>query len=174
MRHATLRLFAFCLLALALDAFAPAPAFARELVAFRADAMPGTVVIRTGERRLYYVVGGGRAVRYPIGVGMAGRQWNGATYIDGKHLKPAWSPPAEVKRYRPSMPDLIAGGAPNNPMGAAALTLSGGEYAIHGTTVSMRASVGSAASFGCFRMLNEDVLDLYSQVSVGTRVVVER
>ena len=174
MRHVALRLLALGTLASALGAGAPAPAAARELVAFKAEALPGTIVIRTGERKLYYVVGGGRAVRYSIAVGMAGRQWNGATFVDGKYLKPAWAPPAEVKRARPSMPNLIPGGSPANPMGAAAMTLSGGEYAIHGTSGPMRASIGSAASFGCFRMLNEDVLDLYGQVSVGTRVVVER
>jgi lipoprotein-anchoring transpeptidase ErfK/SrfK len=152
----------------------PPAAAAREVVAFNDEAVPGTIVIKTSQRRLYYVVGEGRAIRYPVAVGMAGRQWSGATYIDGKHLRPAWSPPAEVRRYKPSLPDLIPGGAPGNPMGAAALTLSGGEYAIHGTSASMRRSIGSAASFGCIRMLNEDVLDLYAHVGVGTRVVVER
>ncbi|KAA5601216.1 L,D-transpeptidase [Blastochloris sulfoviridis] len=147
---------------------------AREVVPFKAEALPGTIVVKTSERRLYYVVGAGRAIRYPVAVGMAGRQWTGATFIDGKHLRPAWSPPAEVKRHKPSLPNLIAGGAPGNPMGAAALTLSGGEYAIHGTSASMRRSIGSAASFGCIRMLDEDVLDLFGQVGVGTRVVVER
>ncbi|ALK07957.1 L,D-transpeptidase [Blastochloris viridis] len=149
-------------------------AAAREVVTFKAEAMPGTIVVKTSERRLYYVVGDGRAIRYRVAVGMSGRQWTGATYIDGKHLQPAWSPPTEVKRYKPSLPSLIPGGAASNPMGAAALTLSGGEYAIHGTSASMRRSIGSAASFGCIRMLNEDVLDLFSQVRVGTRVVVER
>jgi lipoprotein-anchoring transpeptidase ErfK/SrfK len=150
------------------------PAAAREVVAFKDDAVPGTIVVKTGQRRLYYVVGDGRAIRYPIAVGMAGRQWTGATYIDGKHLRPAWSPPAEVRRAKPHLPNVIPGGSSGNPMGAAALTLSGGEYAIHGTSPSMRRSIGSAASFGCIRMLDEDVLDLYSHVGVGTRVVVER
>ena len=89
-------------------------------------------------------------------------------------MQPAWSPPAEVKRDNPRLPNVIAGGAPNNPMGARALTLDRSEIAIHGTTPSMRASIGSAASYGCIRMYNEDVIDLYNRVSVGTRVLAVR
>lgn len=151
-----------------------APAEAREVVSFRGDASPGTIVVRTSERKLYYVMGDGKAIRYPVAVGMMGRQWAGATFIDGMRIRPAWSPPAEVKRHKPSLPDVIPGGAPGNPMGAAALTLSGGEYAIHGTSASMRSSIGSAASFGCIRMLDEHILDLYSHVRIGTPVVVTR
>ena len=145
---------------------------AREMVQFRGDASPGMVVVRTGERRLYYVLGDGRAIRYPVGVGRAGKQWAGQTYIDGKHLRPAWSPPTEVKRDKPSLPNVIPGGSPRNPMGEAALTLSGGSYAIHGTNVP--GSVGGFVSYGCIRMYNADVLDLYSRVSTGTTVVVTR
>jgi lipoprotein-anchoring transpeptidase ErfK/SrfK len=152
----------------------PPAAAARDVVSFKADASPGTIVIKTGQRRLYYVIGEGRAIRYPIAVGMAGRQWTGATFIDGMHLKPAWSPPAEVRRAKPYLPNVIPSGSSGNPMGAAALTLSGGEYAIHGTSPSMRRSIGSAASFGCIRMLDEDVLDLYAHVRIGTPVMVER
>jgi len=160
---------AFALLAIT----APHPAAARDVVAFRdASVPPGTIVVRTSERRLYYVMGDGRAVRYPVGVGKAGKAWTGRTTINGKYIQPAWSPPADVKRDNPRLPDVIAGGAPNNPMGAAALTLSGGEYAIHGTNVPR--SVGGFVSYGCFRMYNQDVLDLYSRVSVGTAVVVTR
>jgi lipoprotein-anchoring transpeptidase ErfK/SrfK len=92
--------------------------------------------------------------------------------ITGKHLKPAWSPPAEVKRDRPSLPKVIAGGSPRNPMGAAALTLSGGEYAIHGTNAP--GSIGGFVSYGCIRMFNSDILDLYGRVGFGTTVVVTR
>jgi lipoprotein-anchoring transpeptidase ErfK/SrfK len=81
-------------------------------------------VVRTSERRLYYVLGDGRAIRYPVGVGMASKQWTGTTRIDGKYLRPAWSPPREVKRDKPSLPDVIPGGSPRNPMGEAALTLA--------------------------------------------------
>ena len=83
-----------------------APAEAREVVAFRGDVSAGTVVVRTGERRLYYVLGDGRAIRYPVGVGRASKQWTGVTRIDGKYVRPAWSPPREVKRDKPSLPKL--------------------------------------------------------------------
>jgi len=153
-------------------AFNVAPAQAREVVAFRGDATAGTVVVRTGERRLYYVIGDGRAIRYPVGVGKAGKQWAGTTRIDGKYVRPAWSPPAVVKRDKPSLPDVIPGGSPRNPMGEAALTLAGGEYAIHGTNAP--GSIGGYVSYGCIRMFNQDVVDLYSRVSVGTTVMVVR
>ncbi len=147
-------------------------ASARETVPFRDDYSPGTVVVKTGERRLYYVMGGGKAIRYPVGVGRHGKAWYGTRYIDGKRLKPAWSPPPEVKRDKPSLPDVIPGGSPRNPMGVAALTLSGGEYAIHGTNVP--GSIGGFVSYGCIRMHNADILDLFDRVSFGTRVVVTR
>ena len=92
--------------------------------------------------------------------------------IDGKYLHPAWSPPSEVKRDKPNMPDVIPGGSPRNPMGVAAMTLAGGEYAIHGTNVP--GSVGGFVSYGCIRMLNDDISDLYQRVSVGTTVTVTR
>jgi lipoprotein-anchoring transpeptidase ErfK/SrfK len=152
---------------------APEPAKAREVVAFRDPSYSaGTVVVRTSERRLYYVLGNGQALRYPVGVGRAGKQWTGATMISGKHLQPAWSPPWEVKRDKPRMPNVIAGGSAKNPMGAAALTLMGGQYAIHGTNAP--GSIGGFVSYGCIRMFNADVLDLYSRVGVGTSVVVTR
>ena len=143
---------------------------ARETVRFDGYSS-GTIVIKTNERRLYYVLGDGRAIRYPVGVGRSGKQWFGHSSVTGKYLKPAWSPPAEVKRDVPSLPDVIPGGTPRNPMGAAALTLSGGEYAIHGTNVP--GSVGGFVSYGCFRMYNADVVDLYGRVRVGTPVLIE-
>jgi lipoprotein-anchoring transpeptidase ErfK/SrfK len=133
---------------------------------------PGTIVIKTRERRLYYVLGSGKAVRYTVGVGRPDKQWTGHSMISGKYIKPAWSPPAEIRHDNPRLPWVIPGGASNNPMGAAAMTLSGGEYAIHGT--NRPGSVGGFVSYGCFRMLNSDVLDLYKRVAVGTPVVVER
>ena len=158
--------------AIAAATFGAAPVEAREVVAFRGDVSAGTVVVRTGERRLYYVMGDGRAIRYPVGVGRASKQWTCTTRIDGKYVKPAWSPPREVKRDKPSLPDVIPGGSPRNPMGVAAMTLAGGEYAIHGTNVP--GSVGGFVSYGCIRMFNQDVVDLYSRVSVGTPVMVVR
>lgn len=147
-----------------------ATAAAREVVPFQAGLSPGIIVIRTTERRLYYVRGGGTAVRYPVAVGKPGKQWFGEARIDGKYVRPAWAPPAEVKRDNPRLPDVIPGGAPNNPMGARALTLDLDEYAIHGT--NRPGSIGTYASYGCIRMFNEDIVDLYERVSVGTRVVV--
>jgi lipoprotein-anchoring transpeptidase ErfK/SrfK len=143
---------------------------AHELIGFSDTTPAGTIVVRTSERRLYYVVGPGRAIRYPVGVGKAGRQWAGQTYIDGKYLHPAWSPPSAVRHDKPYLPDYIAGGAPNNPMGVAAMTLNGGEYAIHGT--NKPSSVGHFVSYGCIRMYNEDIVDLYGRVGIGTPVVV--
>jgi lipoprotein-anchoring transpeptidase ErfK/SrfK len=141
-----------------------------DMVGFRGDYSPGTIVVKTNERRLYLVVDPGHAMRYPVGVGKAGKQWAGTTQIDGKYRNPAWSPPAEVKRDKPSIPDVIPGGSPQNPMGVAAMTLAGGEYAIHGTNVP--GSIGGFVSYGCIRMLNADISDLYERVSVGATVVV--
>lgn len=134
---------------------------------------PGTIVIKTRERRLYYVLGNGKAVRYTVGVGRPDKQWFGHSAISGKYIRPAWSPPEEIRRDNPRLPSVIPSGAPNNPMGAAALTLAGGgEYAIHGT--NRPGSVGGFVSYGCIRMLNKDILDLFDRVAVGTTVVVER
>jgi lipoprotein-anchoring transpeptidase ErfK/SrfK len=142
------------------------------MVAFRDNSAAGTIVIRTSERRLYYVLGDGRAIRYPVGVGRPGKQWAGQTSIDGKYVHPAWSPPADVKHDKPQLPDVIPGGSPRNPMGVAAMTLNGGQYAIHGT--NMPGSVGGFVSYGCIRMYNQDITDLFGRVSVGTPVVVTR
>ncbi|MFG3596928.1 L,D-transpeptidase [Bradyrhizobium sp. RDI18] len=141
-----------------------------ELVDVSGEYAPGTIVVKTGERRLYLILESGRAMRYPVGVGKAGKQWSGTTKIDGKYLNPAWSPPSEVRRDKPYMPNVIPGGSPRNPMGVAAMTLAGGEYAIHGTNVP--GSVGGFVSYGCIRMLNDDISDLYQRVPVGTTVTV--
>ena len=134
---------------------------------------PGTIVVKTSERRLYYVLENGQTVSYPVAVGKAGKTWTGVAHIQGKFLKPAWSPPEDVKRDKPSLPNVIPGGSSSNPMGAAAMTLSGGgEYAIHGTNDPR--SIGGFVSYGCIRMYNADVLDLYNRVSWGTTVVVTR
>jgi len=143
-----------------------------DMVGFSGNYSPGTIVVKTNERRLYLVLDAGHAVRYPVGVGKSGKQWAGTTRIDGKYQHPAWSPPAEVKHDVPSLPDVIPGGSPHNPMGVAAMTLAGGEYAIHGT--NRPGSVGGFVSYGCIRMLNPDITDLYQRVSVGTPVVVTR
>jgi lipoprotein-anchoring transpeptidase ErfK/SrfK len=147
------------------------PAEAQATVAFPGYPV-GTIVVKTNQRRLFLVVGPDRAISYPVGVGRAGQQWAGTSRISGKYIKPAWSPPADVKRDNPRLPNVIEGGSPRNPMGAAAMTLSGGEYAIHGT--NQPGSIGGFVSYGCIRMHNRDVLDLYARVSVGTQVVVTR
>jgi lipoprotein-anchoring transpeptidase ErfK/SrfK len=156
------------LLALALFA-APAASVARELVRFTGYS-PGTIVVKTNERRLYYVVDGGKALRYPVGVGRAGMAWAGTTFIDGKYIKPGWSAPESIRKDYARLPAVVPGGSPHNPMGAAAMTLAGGEYAIHGT--NNPASVGHFVSHGCIRMYNSDIMDLYGRVGFGTRVVV--
>jgi lipoprotein-anchoring transpeptidase ErfK/SrfK len=156
-------------------AFAPlatvAHAATRDIVPIAGFA-PGTIVVKTGERRLYYVIDGRRALRFPVGVGRAGKTWTGAARIEGKFVKPAWAPPREIRRDHPGLPAVIAGGAANNPMGEAALTMRGGEYAIHGT--NRPASIGGFVSYGCIRMYNSDIRELYRLVDIGTPVIVEQ
>jgi lipoprotein-anchoring transpeptidase ErfK/SrfK len=144
----------------------------REVVHYDGTVQPGTIVVKTAERKLYLVLGSGEAIRYTVAVGRPGKQWQGKAQVSGKFVQPAWTPPAEVKADNPALPDVIPGGAPNNPMGVAAMTLSGGEYAIHGT--NKPESIGKFASYGCIRMLNQDITDLFERVDVGTQVVVVR
>jgi lipoprotein-anchoring transpeptidase ErfK/SrfK len=144
---------------------------ARETVQFALPYGPGTIVIAQHAHRLYFVIGPDLAIAYPVGVPKRGKEWSGYARVAGKYVEPAWSPPAVVKQDHPELPDLIPGGSPHNPMGARALMLDRDEIAIHGTTLAMRRSVGTAASYGCIRMLNEDVIDLYDRVGVGTPVV---
>ncbi len=152
---------------------ATTPALARgEVVPFNAEASAGTIVVRTNERRLYLVLGQGRAMAYPVGVGRAGRQWAGRAIINGKYVRPAWLPPPDIAREHPGMAKIYPGGSPGNPMGAAAMTLSGGDYAIHGT--NNPGSIGGYVSYGCIRMHNQDITDLYDRVSIGTPVLVTR
>jgi len=156
---------------LALALLSPTASGARELVNFQGYSA-GTIVVKTNERRLYYVVADGKALRYPVGVGRAGMEWAGTTFIDGKYIKPGWSAPESIRKDYARLPAVVPGGSPSNPMGAAAMTLAGGEYAIHGT--NNPGSVGHFVSHGCIRMYNSDIMDLYSRVGFGTRVVVLR
>jgi lipoprotein-anchoring transpeptidase ErfK/SrfK len=155
-------------------AFAARPAAARpELVAVGDDYPAGTIVVRQSQRRLYLMLGSGRAISYPVGVGRHGMQWSGTVYIDGKYVEPAWTAPASIRRDYRKMPTVISGGSPQNPMGVAAMTLSGGgQYAIHGT--NQPNLIGGFVSHGCIRMYNADVTDLFGRVNVGTPVVVTR
>jgi lipoprotein-anchoring transpeptidase ErfK/SrfK len=158
--------------AVGVSAFTPRTAHAHgDIVTTTENYAAGTIVIRTSERRLYLFLGGGQAIRYPVGVGRAGMQWAGTTTISGKYVSPAWSPPESIRRENPRLPEVIAGGSPHNPMGVAAMTLAGTEYAIHGT--NQPGLIGRFVSHGCIRMLNADITDLFDRVSVGTRVVVE-
>ena len=174
-RAARLRVFNLALALAALGglwAFTPEKAEAGTRVSFP-DVAPGTIVISAHQRRLYLVNGDGTAISYPIAVPKRGREWSGSTYVASMHAHPDWSPPAAVRADHPELPNLIPGGSPHNPMGARAIVLARDETAIHGTTNKMRGSIGTAASYGCIRMRNEDVSDLYNRVSVGTPVIME-
>ena len=129
----------------------------------------GSVVIRTNERRLYYVISTEKALRFSVAVGRRGRQWQGNTRVSRKMRNPAWSPPAAVRKDKPHLPKTVPPG-PSNPVGVAVLILGNGTYGIHGTNNS--ASIGKEASYGCIRMKNSDVLNLYAKVRVGTPVYV--
>jgi lipoprotein-anchoring transpeptidase ErfK/SrfK len=146
------------------------PALAGAMVAYDGPAPIGTIVVDTGARQLYLVLQRGKAMLYPVGVGREGRQWTGVSKIAGRFSAPGWVPPDMIRRDRPDLPALIPGGSPSNPMGAAAMTLSGGNYAIHGTNDP--GSIGGFVSYGCIRMHNDDIVDLMSRVHVGTRVEV--
>ncbi|HEX2255881.1 MAG TPA: L,D-transpeptidase [Afifellaceae bacterium] len=144
-----------------------APSLAREVVEF-SGYRPGTIVVKTSERRLYLVVDRHRALRYAVGVGRPGKQWTGDMRVLAKYVDPKWIVPEEIRHDNPALPAVIAPG-PKNPLGPRAIALSH-EYAIHGT--NRPDSIGGFVSYGCIRMHNADVLDLFERVQVGTRVVV--
>ncbi|MDR6954034.1 lipoprotein-anchoring transpeptidase ErfK/SrfK [Ancylobacter sp. 3268] len=139
----------------------------RQYVPYVTTDSPGTVIIDTGARFLYLVQGGGRALRYGIGVGREGFAWSGAERISRKAEWPSWTPPPEMHARRPGLPERMEGG-PENPLGARALYLGSTLYRIHGTNEAD--SIGQAVSSGCIRMRNDDVIDLYNRVRVGTLV----
>ncbi len=148
-----------------------ASAIPREIVAYSGPQAPGTIVVSTPERRLYYVLGNGQAVRYGVGVGRPGFEWSGSKAITRKAEWPSWTPPAQMIRRRPDLPRHMAGGV-DNPLGARAMYLGSTLYRIHGSNEPE--TIGQAVSSGCIRMLNQDVVDLYDRVKVGTQVVVVR
>jgi len=143
----------------------------RELVVYNGRYAPGTIVISTEERRLYYILPGNQAVKYGIGVGRPGFEWSGTRRVAMKREWPSWTPPSQMLRRRPDLPRFMAGG-PENPLGARAIYLGGSLFRIHGSNEPQ--TIGQAVSSGCIRMTNEDVVDLYGRVKVGTRVVVLR
>ncbi len=140
-------------------------------VYFRTSEPPGTIVIHTKERFLYLVQGNGVAIRYGVGVGRDGFQWQGLLKVSRKQEWPDWRPPPEMIKRQPYLPRFMAGG-PGNPLGARALYLGDTVYRIHGTNQPQ--TIGHAVSSGCFRLVNRDVIDLYDRVPVGTKVVVRQ
>ena len=143
----------------------------RQTVSLSASYPPGTILISTSERRLYFVNGDGTAIRYGIGVGRDGFTWSGTKQVTAKKEWPSWTPPAQMLRRRPDLPRFMPGG-PDNPLGARALYLGSTLYRIHGSNEPD--TIGQAVSSGCFRMTNEDVVDLYNRTRVGARVIVQR
>lgn len=150
---------------------AQATAIPREVVEYPTKYAPGTIVINSAERRLYFVMPNGKAMRYGVGVGRPGFDWAGSQTVTRKTEWPTWTPPAQMLKRRPDLPRFMPGG-PENPMGARALYLGSTLYRIHGSNEPE--TIGQAVSSGCIRMLNEDVIDLYERARVGTRVVVAR
>ncbi|MBN9583050.1 MAG: L,D-transpeptidase family protein [Afipia sp.] len=142
----------------------------RTVVNFQSNYAPGTIVVDTRERRLYLVTGDGQAIRYGIGVGRDGFRWGGVHRVTAKKEWPGWTPPAQMLRRRPDLPRYMEGG-PENPLGARALYLGSTLYRIHGSNEPE--TIGQAVSSGCFRMVNDDVIDLYNRVQVGAKVVVK-
>jgi lipoprotein-anchoring transpeptidase ErfK/SrfK len=151
------------------DRPAPDPKYFRQVVAYSGPEKPGTVIIDTPQRFLFLVQGDGTAVRYGIGVGRPGFTWAGEKKISAKKEWPDWTPPPEMLERQPSLPHFMAGG-PENPLGARALYLGSSLYRIHGSNEPW--TIGQAVSSGCIRMRNEDVIDLYEKVRIGTKVVV--
>ncbi len=144
-------------------------AIPRETVAWSGKEKPGTVVVSTRQRRLYYVLGGGEAIRYGVGVGREGFSWSGVKTVSMKKEWPDWRPPQQMLARRPDLPRYMAGGQ-DNPLGARAMYLGSSLYRIHGSNEPE--TMGAAVSSGCIRMTNKDVVDLYDRVKVGTKVVV--
>ena len=143
----------------------------REVVDYPTTRVGGTIVISTSQRRLYYVLGGGKAIRYGIAVGMEGYAWSGVSTVSAKREWPDWSPtPDELRRF-PNLPHHMVGG-PDNPLGARALYLGDTLYRIHGTNEPWK--LGGNVSSGCIRLSNDDIIDLYNRAKIGATVIVQR
>jgi lipoprotein-anchoring transpeptidase ErfK/SrfK len=143
----------------------------REIVAYAGGYRPGTILISTHERRLYFFLAGGQAIRYGVGVGRPGFEWSGTHYISRKTEWPEWTPPPQMLRRRPDLPRHMVGGI-DNPLGARAMYLGSSLFRIHGSNEPD--TIGQAVSSGCIRMTNDDVTDLYERAKIGTKVVVLR
>jgi lipoprotein-anchoring transpeptidase ErfK/SrfK len=144
-------------------------AIPKETIDYETNYSPGTIIIETSERRLYFVLDDGKAIRYGVGVGRDGFRWAGSHRITRKAEWPGWTPPPAMRRRIPDLPAYMEGG-PNNPLGARAMYIGSTLYRIHGTSEPW--TIGQAVSSGCIRLTNEDVIDLYERVRVGARVVV--
>jgi len=144
---------------------------ARTVVSYATNYRPGTIVISTPERRLYLITGNGQAIRYGIGVGRPGFTWGGVRRVSAKKEWPAWTPPDDMLRRRPDLPRFMPGG-PANPLGARAIYLGSTLFRIHGSNEPQ--TIGQAVSSGCFRLTNEDVIDLYQRVNVGATVIIQQ
>jgi lipoprotein-anchoring transpeptidase ErfK/SrfK len=145
--------------------------YRRTPVRYRSDEAPGTIIIDTPRRFLYLIQNNGTALRYGIGVGRDGFQWNGLLRVSRKSEWPDWTPPPEMIKRQPYLPRFMAGG-PGNPMGARALYLGQTVYRIHGTNAPH--TIGHAVSSGCFRLVNSEIEDLYARVAVGAKVIVQQ
>jgi len=146
------------------NVYRPQPVF------YRTHEAPGTIIVNTQDRFLYLIQGNNRAMRYGVGVGRDGFQWGGVHRITRKAEWPDWTPPEEMIARQPYLPRWMAGG-PGNPMGARAMYIGATVYRIHGTNAPE--TIGHAVSSGCFRLVNDDVIDLYERVPVGTKIVVQ-
>jgi lipoprotein-anchoring transpeptidase ErfK/SrfK len=153
------------------DSYQLDPEWQKQVVLYRTTEAPGTIIVSTAERHLYLIQPGGRAIRYGIGVGRDGFQWQGLLNITKKAEWPDWTPPPEMIARQPYLPRFMAGG-PGNPLGARAMHLGTTVYRIHGTNQPW--TIGTKISSGCFRLVNVDVADLYDRVPVGTKVVVRQ
>ena len=141
----------------------------KQIVDYETTQKPGTIIIETGERRLYLVLEGGKAMKYGIGVGRDGFTWSGTHRITRKAEWPGWTPPPAMRKRVPDLPAYMPGG-PDNPLGARALYIGSTLYRVHGTSEPW--SIGQAVSSGCIRLTNEDVTDLYDRVQVGAKIIV--
>lgn len=150
--------------------FGGSSSLARTVVPYPTRLKPGSIVISTSERRLYYILGSGQAIRYGIGVGREGFTWGGIKRISAKREWPDWTPPSQMLQRRPDLPRYMHGGLAN-PLGARAMYLGSTLYRIHGSNEPQ--TIGHAVSSGCFRLTNEDVIDLYNRVRVGATVVIQ-
>lgn len=154
------------------DLFGPSkpPTSGRVLVAYPVDVTPGTIIVRFSERRLYFVLPSQRAIAYPIGAPTGEALWQGITTVTAKRVNPMWTPTEDMRRENPTLPAYVPGGHPRNPLGPRAMYLGSSTYRIHGTDAPW--TVGQLVSHGCIRMYNDDVIDLYKRVPIGTKVIV--